>query len=333
MKRFTFPSVILLSLLPHYVLSASLSDSSPSDLIQGNVATVESLEVALAQSKQTLTQVMSDKNITPAALQTAQQVVEDKKDALAQAKAKPCTLESKGADFCRLSYKDTSFFQDVAVDPTLADGADLKLGVVRGYIDFGETVKLPISVLYSKVTDSLEDGNQTANAKTLLDPEQGINMAFEYGGLFSIWEICRGKTSARCFIGANVGARYLELKEKGTGKDISSYGGLATVKMLMAFNIFDSDSKTDNKLGTISLNAAYSGFYHNGADSSKYFAGITDGQGNPVKFENSFRSLKVGASFSLNKSISINYARFSANKSSGIKDEESILLSFDGIGF
>lgn len=332
MKRCTFPAVIILSLLPHYALSASLSDSSPSDLVRVNVAAVERLELALAQSKQSLAEKKSLKS-TAAVIATAEKDVADKQKELEKAKAEPCTLESKRADFCRLSYKDTSYFKDVAVDPTLADGADLKLGVVRGYIDFGETVKLPISVLYSKVTDSPEDGNQTANAKSLLDPEQGINIAFEYGGLFSVWEICRGDTTARCFIGANVGARYLQLKEEGTGEDISSYGGLATLKMLMAFNIFDSDIDKDNKLGTISLNAAYSGFYHNGDDSSRYFAGITDSQGNPVKFENSFSSLKLGASFSLNKSISIKYNHFSANKSSGIKDEESILLSFDGIGF
>lgn len=332
MKKFAFPVVMLLSLVPNYCLSASLSDTSPSKLSKIGVVAPEALTLELEKSKQKLASLELEKS-TQIIIDKAKTDVAAKKKAVEDAKNEPCKLVKKDKDFCRVMFKDTKYFEDVAVDPTFAEGSELKLGVVRGYIDFGERVKLPISILYSKVSDTPEDGGQTANAKTLLDPEQGINLAYEYGGLFSVGELCRGDTTARCFIGANLGARYLELTEEGTDEKISSYGGLASAKILFAFNIFDSEIDTDNKLGTISLDATYSAFYHNGADSNKFFAGITDSQGNPVNFDKSFSSLKIGAAFSINNSISVKYARFSANKSSGIKDEESIAISFDGIGF
>jgi hypothetical protein len=332
MKNFASPVFILLSLVPNYCLSGSLSDTSPSKLNKIGVVVPENLVSDLKNSEQNLKNLESRRAIQ-ADIAAAEADVAAKKKAVEDAKKEPCKLVKRDKDFCRVMFKDTKYFEDVAIDPTLTEGSELKVGIVRGYIDFGERAKLPISILYSKVSDTPEDGGKSANAKTLLDPEQGINFAYEYGGLFSVGELCRGETTARCFIGANIGARYLELKEDGTDTKSSSYGGLASVKMLYAFNILDSDLNADNKLGTIKLDVTYSAFFHNGDDSNKFFAGITDGQGNPAEFDTTFSSLKLGAAFSINKSISVNYARFSANKSSGIKDEESITVSFDGINF
>lgn len=184
---------------------------------------------------------------------------------------------------------------------------------------------------------SLQVTSQThvseANALKLLDPEQGINIGAEYAWRYRIFDVCAGeKTTTRCVLGLNFGGRYLKLQSAGEEDSKATYGVFSSIQTVWAFNIFEEGNQ-ENKLGTIRLHGAYSYFYHDGKSSDEFFPGITDGDGNPVKFEQNFGSLKYGVSIYISKSINFTYSKFSASGNNNIPDSETISLNFDVLQF
>lgn len=241
-----------------------------------------------------------------------------------------CNPMRGGKIFCRIDRTETEYFSDFSMSPTLADGAELKLGLIRGRVELGEKFSIPLTILMADVTS--QTAPDEANTTKLLDPDQGINMGTEFAWKYRIGPVCAGETTAKCVLGFNLGGRYLKLQENDSEQSKSTYGAFATLQTAWSFNVFEEGNQ-DNKLGTIRLNAAYSHFYHDGKNSDDYFAGITDGKGAPVQFEQDFGSLKYGLSIYLQDSINLSYSKFKAYGDAGIKDDESISLNFDALKF
>jgi hypothetical protein len=238
-----------------------------------------------------------------------------------------------GKIFCRQMQAKNEFFADLGISPTLADGGEIKLGALRGFIDLGEDKEIPLSVLIADVTSQTQ--SEEANAIKLLDPEQGINLTSEYAWRYRVGGICAGETTARCMLGFNYGVRYLNLQKENTDQPKSSFGVFTTLKTSLSFNIFrigddgihSKDSR--NKLGTIRVHGAYSYFHHDGGSSDEYFAGIADSDGNPVQFDREFGSIRYGITLYVNESINFTYVKYSARGADGVMDDESISLNFD----
>lgn len=238
---------------------------------------------------------------------------------------------------CRIRKAEVEYFADLGISPTLADGGEVKLGAIRGFIDFGENRKMPISVIIADVTSQTQ--SEEANAIKLLDPEQGVNFTSEFAGRFSFLGICGGDTTARCMMGFNYGLRYLKLQEDSTEESKSTYGGFVTFKTSAAFNIFknsdDGYLSTDpkNQMGTIRFYYVASYFYHDGGASDEFFSGIVDNSGNPTQFDREYGSNKYGLAIYINDSINFTYSKYSARASNGLMDEESISVNFDVLKF
>lgn len=238
---------------------------------------------------------------------------------------------------CRIRRGEIEIFSDLGVSPTLADGGEIKLGALRGFIDFGQNRKMPISVIIADVTSQTQ--SEEANATKLLDPEQGINLTSEFAWRYGLLGVCSGDTTARCMFGFNYGIRYLKLQEEGTDQSISTYGGFVTFKTSAAFNIFKigggGSLSTDsaNQMGTIRFYGSASYFYHNGSSSDDFFSGIVDKSGNPIQFDREYGSIQYGLAIYVNDSINFTYSKYSARATNGLMDEESISLNFDVLKF
>lgn len=227
--------------------------------------------------------------------------------------------------------KHVEAFADLGLSPTLADGGEIKLGLLRGFVDLGENFKAPFFVAIADVTSQTEPGE--ANTTKLLDPDQGVNIGQEYVWRYHFFGLCAGKnTTADCRLGFNWGARYMKLQGEGEEESKGTFGAFSTAQTAWSFNIFDIDNP-GIKLGTIRLYAAYSQFFHDGKNSSDYFAGVTDDDGNPVSFDKNFGSFKYGASIYINESINISYSKFNAVGADGVNDNESYTLNFDVLKF
>ena len=321
------------------VKDTQVSQKSLSQLIElSKRANIDDSALSEASSNlQALKRKEEQLESTLASLKSEYQKVTDKLTSIRDkiiSSDKSCVPKSDSFIICRLVNSEEDkldSFTDLGLSPTLADGGEIKLGLLRGFVDFGETIKAPFTVLIADVASQTESAE--ANTVKLLDPEQGINIGQEYVWRYRIFGLCAGEnTTALCRAGFNWGARYMKLQGEGEEKSESTTGLFSTLQTNWSFNIFEMENPS-NKLGTIRLYAAYSYFYHDGKNSDNYFSGISDGEGNSVSFDRDFGSLKYGASIYISKSINLTYSKFSARGAEGVGDSESYTLNFDVLKF